>query len=341
MTTSLHTPLSVLDLALVGTGQTSADALHATSRLARRAEDLGAVRFWVAEHHNIPSVASTSPAVLIAHLAATTSRMRVGSGGVMLPNHPPLVVAEQFAMLEALHPGRIDLGIGRAPGTDPTTAAALRRSPDALGADDFSVHLTDLLGMLGDRRMADGLTSRLRATPSASGTPNVFLLGSSGFSAQLAGMLGLPFAFAHHFSTGNTLPAMELYRRSFRPSHGLGQPYAVVTASVVIDESAEQAQWFARPSQLMMLSLRSGRPEPLPTPEAAARHPHAELAAGLPTTQIVATPDVAVSSLRQLVADTEADELMITIPTHGPAERLRSLELLASAWDAAAVAESR
>src|SRR5690349_15612307 len=171
MHTERRVPLSVLDLAAVPDGATSADALAATTLLAQRAEALGYTRFWVAEHHNMPTVASTAPAVLIAHLAAVTSTVRVGSGGVMLPNHPPLVVAEQFAMLEALHPGRIDLGIGRAPGTDPATAAALRRAPGALAADEFPRELIDLMGLLGDQRTSRGLWNRFAATPAATSSP--------------------------------------------------------------------------------------------------------------------------------------------------------------------------
>ena len=212
-------PLSVLDLSILNEGATSADALADTTTLARRADELGYRRFWVAEHHNMPSVACTSPPVLIAHLAASTRRMIIGSGGVMLPNHAPLVVAEQFAMLEALHPGRIDLGIGRAPGTYQQTALALRRDPEALGAEDFPVHLLDLMALLGDRREVEwagmpnraDFAARFRATPVALSSPTIHLLGSSGYSAQLAGLLGLPFAFAHHFDMGGTLQAAELY----------------------------------------------------------------------------------------------------------------------------------
>ena len=187
--------LSALDLAIVSEGKTSASALADTTTLAQRADELGLTRFWVAEHHNMRTVASTTPSVLIAHLAARTQRIRVGSGGVMLPNHPPLVVAEQFAMLEALHPGRIDLGIGRAPGTDHATAAALRRSPSALGAEDFPLHLLDLMGLLGDVRTDAGLWSQFAATPVSTSTPWIGLLGSSGYSAELAGYLGLPFSY--------------------------------------------------------------------------------------------------------------------------------------------------
>src|SRR3954471_3016767 len=209
------TPLSVLDLAPVATGSTVVDALRNSLELAQHAEQLGYRRHWVAEHHNMPGIASSAPAVLIAHLASVTSTIRVGSGGVMLPNHQPLVVAEQFGTLEALHPGRIDLGIGRAPGTDQITAYALRRSPD-LSADAFPEDLSQL------RAFLDGTYPRIRAVPRPDNPPSVWLLGSSGLSAQLAGVLALPFAFAHHFSARFTDPALELYRSSFEPSGTLG-----------------------------------------------------------------------------------------------------------------------
>ncbi|WP_233517400.1 MsnO8 family LLM class oxidoreductase [Geodermatophilus marinus] len=233
-------PLSAFELATVGSGQSTADALAATTAVARAADRPGFTRLWVAEHHNMPAVASTSPPVLMAHLAGVTERQRIGSGGVMLPNHAPLVVAEQFALLEALHPGRIDLGIGRAPGTDAHTALALRRDPAALSADDFPQHLLDLLGLLGDPRVEGGLAERFRATPAAVSAPQVVLLGSSGFSAQLAGQLGLPFAFAHHFGGPHTVTAVGLYRDSFRLSPVLERPYAIVTANVLAAGTAAE-----------------------------------------------------------------------------------------------------
>jgi luciferase family oxidoreductase group 1 len=220
----------VLDLSMVSAGMSSATALAATTELARAAERLGYLRFWVAEHHNMETVASTSPAVLIAHVAASTASIHVGSGGVMLPNHAPLVIAEQFAMLEALHPGRIDLGIGRAPGTDPLTAAALRRTPD-MTADTFPRDLVEVLGWLGDDRVEPGAWSRFRATPAATSRPTIVLLGSSDFSARLAGQLGLGFAFAHHFDLPGTMEALAIYREHFSPSPDLAAPYAIVTAS--------------------------------------------------------------------------------------------------------------
>ncbi len=325
-------PLSVLDLATVGTGQSTSDALAATVDLARAADRLGYTRFWVAEHHNMPAVASTNPPVLIAHLAALTDRIRIGSGGVMLPNHAPLVVAEQFALLEALHPGRIDLGIGRAPGTDQQTALALRRDPAALSAEDFPQHLLDLLGLFGDERVEGGLAERFSATPSPQSAPAVMLLGSSGFSAQLAGALGLPFAFAHHFGGPHTVEAVQLYRDSFRASPVLERPYAIVTANVLTADTAEEATRLALPGQLMRLAIRTNRLRPLPSPEEAAVDPERAAAESMPSNAIVGTPDVAVAGLRDLAARTGADELMISASTHGAQERVRSLELLAAAW---------
>jgi luciferase family oxidoreductase group 1 len=325
-------PLSVLDLAIVSSGASTAAALADTTRLAQRAEALGYARFWVAEHHNMPTVASTTPAVLIAHLAASTSTIRVGSGGVMLPNHAPLVVAEQFAMLEALHPGRIDLGIGRAPGTDPATAAALRRAPAALSVEDFPRHLLDVMGLLGDRRTSDGMWQRFTATPAAASTPLIVLLGSSSYSAQLAGQLGLPFAFAHHFDTGGTLQALEQYRRHFEPSAALEQPYAIVTASVLTAASDEEAQWLAGPGQLMMLGVRTGRFTPLVSAQIAAGHPELAVAQRMPSNRIIGMVDGVVARLTQLAHQTAANELMITTLTYGIDERMRSLELLAQAW---------
>lgn len=325
-------PLSVLDLSVVSEGTSSAQALADTTRLAQRAEELGYYRFWVAEHHNMPTIASTNPPVLMAHLAAMTSSIRVGSGGVMLPNHPSLVVAEQFALLESLHPGRIDLGIGRAPGTDPATAAALRRAPASLGAEEFPRHLLDLMGLLGDRRTAHGLWDKFSATPVLESTPQIVLLGSSDYSAQLAGQLGLPFAFAHHFDTGGTLIALERYHQNFEPSPILQKPYTIVTASVLTAESEERAEWFAAPGRLMRYGIRSGRFLPLMPPEAAAEHPDLDMALRMPTQAIVGTPESAVEQLEWLAEQTAANELMIASFTHGIEERIRSLELLATAW---------
>ncbi|ACQ81106.1 Luciferase-like monooxygenase [Beutenbergia cavernae DSM 12333] len=335
----------MLDLASVSEGMSSGDALAATTAIARRADELGFARFWVAEHHSMPAVASTTPPVLIAHLAAATERIRVGSGGVMLPNHAPLVVAEQFAMLEALHPSRIDLGIGRAPGADPATAAALRRTADGSDVADFPQHVLDVLGLLGDPRGATGLAMRFTATPAADGGPRpgasappVWLLGSSGYSAQLAGELGLPFSYAHHFNTPYTDQALALYRSSFRPSPALDAPRAMVSASVIVADTSEEADYLAGPSRVMALSLRRGTLAPIVPPERAAKIlsdlsevDRAQLDQ-LPGTQIRGTAEHAVTELEALAARTQSDELMVTATTFDPATRIGTLEALAAAW---------
>ncbi len=326
--------LSILDLTVLNDGQSSGDALQTTAALARRADELGYTRFWVAEHHNMSSVACTAPTVLMAHLAAITTTIRIGSGGVMLPNHAPLVVAEQFALLESLHPGRIDVGIGRAPGTDQLTAAALRRSPDSLGAEDFPHDLIDLMGLLGDPRRDTGLWDRFRATPAATSAPAVFLLGSSGFSAQLAGHLGLPFAFAHHFDMGGTLQATELYRQHFRPSIVLDQPYLIVTANVLAADTKEQADWHSAPGRLTALGRRTGRFIRLPSPHDASIHPDLDQANRLPTSRVVGEISTVVAELRNLVSRTGANELMVTSVAYDLSARIRSIELLAEHWQA-------
>ena len=230
-------PLSVLDLATVSEGATPAEALADTVALTRQAEQLGYRRIWVAEHHGMPSVASSSPPVLVAHLAASTRTIRIGAGGVMLPNHAPMVVAEQFATLEALHPGRIDLGLGRAPGTDPATARALRRQAD-VGADHFPEDVVELFGYLAD---VERPAAQPAITPGIGYLPEVWLLGSSLFSAQLAGLLGLPFSFAYHFAPDLLDQALERYRATFRPSFVLEHPHVMVAVSVLCAEDADEA----------------------------------------------------------------------------------------------------
>ena len=335
--------LSVLDTAPVSVGQSSGDALAASTALARTAEAAGYARFWVAEHHSMAAVASTSPGVLLAHLAASTSTIRVGSGGVMLPNHPSLVVAEQFAMLEALHPGRIDLGIGRAPGADPMTAAALRRTVDGLGADDFPAELIDVLVLLGisvPGHAGSLRASRLSATPAATSEPEVWLLGSSLFSAQLAGQLGLPFSYANHFNTGLTLQAAAAYRSAFRPSPVLDEPHLMVSASVLVAGTEQEAAYLSGPSRVMALSLRTGRPlGPIVSPDDAAAAlaqidpvQAAEFFEKFPGTQIATTADRAVEELASLVERTQADELMITGTAFDIETRQHTLEAVAARW---------
>jgi luciferase family oxidoreductase group 1 len=335
-------PLSILDLAPIGAGLTPTEALEATTELARRAEAWGYHRFWVAEHHGMPGVASSAPAVLLAHLAAATRTIRLGSGGVMLPNHAPLVVAEQFGLLHALHPGRIDLGLGRAPGTDPATAAALGR-PDS--AEQFPQQVAELAGFLDGSFPAGHPYAKIRAVPGASvapgsGRPPIWLLGSSGFSAQLAGALGLPFAFAHHFSAGNTEPALDLYRETFRPSEYLDKPYALIGVGAIAADSRDEALWLAGPSALSMIRLRRGVPGPVPTPQEAAAYQYSplerEFADARLATMVLGDGDQVRTGLAELRGRTGADELMITAMVADRTARLRSFELIAEAHGLAA-----
>jgi luciferase family oxidoreductase group 1 len=325
----INVPLSVLDLSPVAAGTTAGQALSQTTELARRAEELGYRRFWVAEHHNMPAIASSAPAVLLAHLAAATSAIRIGSGGVMLPNHAPLVVAEQFGTLEALHPGRVDLGIGRAPGTDQLTALALRRTREGLSAEQFPQELTDLIAFF------TGENERLPilAMPGRGDMPKIWLLGSSGYSAQLAGLLGLPFSFAHHFSAANTEPALALYRQNFRPSQWLDKPYAMVAVAAICADTDERAQWLSGPAALSFIQLRAGRPQPLVTPEEAAVYPYTsldrEMAHQRFADQAIGSPETVGRQLASLLERTGADELMLTAQVYALEDRARSLELIA------------
>src|SRR6201999_474312 len=294
-------PLGVLDLAPVPDGATVGDALRATIDLAKRAEQLGFRRFWVAEHHGMPGVASSSPPVLIGHIADATTSIRVGSGGVMLPNHSSLVVAEQFGMLEALHPGRIDLGIGRAPGTDQATAQALRHG----GPDEFPRQLTDLLGFFTGQWPENHPYRTVHAIPGEGDGPDLWLLGSSGYSAQVAGALGIPFAFAHHFMPQNTLPALDLYRKSFRPSAELERPYSMIAAGVICADTDERARFLAGASALSFLKLRTGRPGKVPTPQEAADYPYSDLERAFiedrQSTQYIGAPATVIDGLTHLV----------------------------------------
>jgi luciferase family oxidoreductase group 1 len=324
--------LSVLDLAPVPAGLTSADALRNSLDLARTAERLGYHRYWVAEHHNMPGIASSAPAVLIGHIADVTSRMRIGSGGVMLPNHAPLAVAEQFGMLEAFHPGRIDLGIGRAPGTDGLTASALRGTA-ALTAEDFPRDLLSLMAFFKGEFPVEHPYHRITAVPALGNVPDVWLLGSSDYSAQLAGYLGLPFGFAHHFSPDNTLSALAAYRSTFRPSAMLEQPYAMVAAAVVCAETDAHAQWLALPGALSFLRLHAGKPGQLPTPEEATAYPYSPEEQAFVERrqrhQVIGSPDTVRRGLQELLDETHADELMLTTVVHSHGERVRSYELVA------------
>jgi luciferase family oxidoreductase group 1 len=252
----------------------------------------------------------------------------------MLPNHAPLVVAEQFAMLEALHPGRIDLGLGRAPGTDPATAAALRRTTH-LGADTFAHDLIELMGWLGDERVEEGTWSKFRATPAATGRPTIMLLGSSDYSARLAGQLGLGYAFAHHFDTPGTMEAIAIYRAAFSPSPDLAEPHTMVTAGVLAAETDEEAEYLSGPARLAVLGIRTNRRVPVLSPDAAAAHPDIDVARSMPSNRIVGSAETVRDKLAQLIERTAADEIMISTMTHGLPERIRTLELVAQHWPAA------
>ena len=314
--------ISVLDLVPVRSDQSTSDALAATRGLARVADGLGFRRYWLAEHHNMPAVAATNPPVLVAMVAAATERIRVGSGGVMLPNHAPLVVAEQFALLEAAHPGRIDLGIGRAPGTDPVTAWALRHG--AGGVDDEAVarfpdYVDNIISMLSPGgvglRLATG-THVLRATPHATSTPGIWLLGSSDYSARLAAQKGLPYVFAHHFSGRGTAEALALYRNSFQPSADHPEPRTFLTVNAVVAPTREQADRLALPNLRSMLALRTGQPLQAQQLVEDVEEEHDDLARNEVARQmldrwVVGTPESAAAQLRELAATYGVDEVMV------------------------------
>lgn len=331
MSTASRIPLNVLDLASRPHGGTNADAVAGTIRLAQAAEELGYERFWVAEHHGMPAIASSAPAVLIAGIAAATKRIRVGSGGVMLPNHAPLVVAEQFGTLRALYGDRIDLGIGRAPGTDGATAMALRRSPEGLGVEDFPQQLLDLFGFFyGGLSDANPLHT-ITAVPGLGDAPQIWLLGSSGFSAQVAAALGIPFAFAHHFAGDNTEAALELYRERFEPSDVLAEPHTMIAVNVVSDDDPERVRALSLPGQLSFLRMRQGaKPQPVSIEEALAYEfspLEQEFIAARNARQAVGTPAEVKVRLESLLDSTKVDELMIASGAATVEGRIRSLEI--------------
>jgi luciferase family oxidoreductase group 1 len=328
--------LSVLDLSPVASGSTATRALRNTLELARLADRLGYERYWLAEHHNLPSVASPAPEVMIGHVADATSRIRVGAGGVMLPNHSPLKVAETFKVLEALHPGRIDLGIGRAPGTDPVTAAALRGPRGAAGAEDFPERFSELLAFSGEGFPEGHPFRSVVAAPEGVELPPIWLLGSSGYSARAAGEMGLGYAFASHFSPADPASPMLAYRESFRPSDGFPKPHAILAASVVCARTGERAEELASSMGLAWVRMRTGKPGPLPSPEEALSHPYTpaerRLLEAYRSMQVVGDPPTVRERLNDLAASTAADEVMVTTMVHDHQERLRSYEMLAEAF---------
>jgi luciferase family oxidoreductase group 1 len=321
-------PLSVLDLAPIVAGATAADAFRNSLDLARHAERLGYRRYWLAEHHNMPGVASAATAVVIGYVAAGTSTIRVGAGGVMLPNHSPLVVAEQFGTLESLYPGRIDLGLGRAPGTDPTTAHALRRRSD-LDADAFPNDVMELQAYFRDAIPGQ----RIRAVPGAGLNVPIWLLGSSLFSAQLAAALGLPFAFASHFAPDLLLEGLAIYRERFQPSESLAKPHTMAGVAIVAAETDADARRLFTSAQQQFLNLRRGRPGQVPPPVdrmddlwTSAERAGVDHALSL---AIVGSPATARAGLERFVAITGVDEVIVTAQIYDHAARVRSYEIVA------------
>jgi luciferase family oxidoreductase group 1 len=332
--TDAHTrpPLSLLDLAPIASGSTASDALRSSVALAQEAERLGFARHWFAEHHGMRNIASSSPEVLIAHVAAHTKIIRVGSGGIMLPNHVPLRVAEAFHTLEALHPGRIDLGIGRAPGADPRAAAAMR----PFDADGFAEQLAELTGLSRGTLSEQHPFRGVRVLPDDVALPPIWLLGSSGASARYAATNGLGYSFARHFSPSPAAPAMLAYRDAFQPSPQFPRPHAIIAVSVICAETAEEAEFLAGSLDLMWVRFRRSEFAPIPFPEEAATYDYSAVERSLVQENrarlFVGTPGTVVEELAALVEATHADEVMVTTLTHGHEARLRSYELLREAW---------
>jgi luciferase family oxidoreductase group 1 len=317
----------VLDLAPIVDGGTPGDALRSSLDLARHVERLGYRRFWLAEHHNAVGIASAATAVVIAHVAAGTSTIRVGAGGIMLPNHAPIVIAEQFGTLESLHPGRIDLGLGRAPGTDRLTILALRRDPSA--ADTFPQDVVEL-----QRYLADAVPGQaVRAVPGAGTKVPLWILGSSLYGAQLAAMLGLPYAFASHFAPEALLPALAIYRERFEPSEQLAEPYAMVGANAVVAETDAEARHLFTSVQQSFTNIFRGRRGQLPPPiddiEEYWTPPEQERVSAMLARSFVGSPTTVREGLEAFVAETQADEIIVASAIHDHEKRLRSYELLA------------
>lgn len=320
-------PVSILDLAPIVAGSTATDALRNSLDLAQHAERWGYNRFWLAEHHNASGIASAATSVVIAHVAAGTSTIRVGSGGIMLPNHSPLVIAEQFGTLAVLHPGRIDLGLGRAPGTDQLTMLALRRTPSS--ADTFPQDVLELQALLGDPQPGHAV----QAIPGTGSHVPLWILGSSLYGAQLAAMLGLPYAFASHFAPDALLPALDLYRAEFRPSAQLQQPYAMVAANVIVADDDEHAgHLFTSVQQSFTNIFRSARgqlPPPIDDIEAYWSPEEKVRVSGMLHRSFVGSAQTVQQGLESFVEETGADELIVATAIHDHASRLRSYETLA------------
>ena len=327
-------PLSILDLAEVSKGTTAADAFRFSVNLAQRAEHWGYHRVWYAEHHNIPAIASAATSVLIAHVAAHTSTIRLGAGGIMLPNHSPLVIAEQFGTLEALHPGRIDLGLGRAPGTDQRTFRALRR--DFAAAEHFPEDVLELQGYLTGKSRIEGVA----ATPGQGANVPLYILGSSLFGAQLAAVLGLPYAFASHFAPQALEQAVDVYRRAFQPSAQLAEPYVMAGVNVIAADSTPEAERHFLEARRRRTRLLFGRGQAL-SPEdvdAILASPSAQHVDDMLRISAVGVPDAVAEQLGRFAAQIGADELILAGAAPDKPAKLRTFELIAAAYGLAAAA---
>ena len=328
-------PLSVLDLAPIVEGSDAAEALRRTLDLARHAERLGYHRFWLAEHHNMPGIASAATAVVIAHVAGGTSRIRVGAGGIMLPNHPPLVIAEQFGTLASLFPGRIDLGLGRAPGTDPLTARALRRDRSD-GVDTFPQDVLELMDYFRPTQAGQAI----RAVPGEGEDVEVWILGSSLYGAQLAAALGLPYAFASHFAPQQMEEAIAVYRRLFRPSERLAAPRLMLALNVFAAETDAEAKRLFTSLEQAFVNLRSGRPGPLPRPrddrEAALDPAARAMLDSALRASVVGSPETVRRGMAAFIDRHRPDELIVTAQVHDHAARLDSFRIAMEAHRAIA-----
>ncbi|QPC81595.1 LLM class flavin-dependent oxidoreductase [Phototrophicus methaneseepsis] len=330
-------PLSILDVSPVTAGTSTTQVLRNSVDLARFADARGYKRFWFAEHHNTPSIASTTPEIMIGQVARETRHLRVGSGGVMLPNHAPLKVAESFKLLEALYPGRIDLGIGRAPGTDGRTALALRRSRDAMNAEDFPQNLADLQHFASGKFPEGHPFQSVAAYPQDVALPPIWLLGSSDFSARLASQVGMGFAFAHHINGELAVPVMNLYRQDFTPSESFPEPHAILAASVITADTDEEAEDLSLSVAFSFYSLYAGLEHgPLKSPEEIKAYPFSpqqeSLFQSIAARHIVGSPATVHARLTNLVEQTKADELMVLSMIYDHDARLHSYDLLAKAF---------
>jgi luciferase family oxidoreductase group 1 len=321
--------LSVLDLVPIGSGTSAGDALRHSVELARLAERLGYVRYLFAEHHGMPGIASSAPEILIEHIASATTRIRVGSGGIMLPNHAPLRIAEAFHTLETLHPGRIDLGVGRAPGTDPVTSRAMR----PFDAEQFPQQLQELMSLSAGTLPADHPFRTVRVIPAGVTLPPVWILGSSGAGARFAGSLGVGYAFARHFSPAPPEPAIRAYIDSFRPSAQFPEPHVILGVSVICADTDEEAERLASSIDLVWVRYQRGEFSTLPSPEEATSHPwtapERAIAHSGRARHFVGNPDRVAEQIHESVRSTGANEVMVTSMIHDPMARRRSYELLA------------